>query len=228
FPLAQRIINTVARQYDRGLIDYLLEERKLFSEYNPDFADAIFLTNHDQNRVMNLFGGSIDKAILSASIYLTLPGTPFIYYGEEIGMSGAKPDEYIREPFEWSSDLKGDYQTMWIRPLYAKPNDGISVEEQDLDPNSILNHYRRLINLRLKYKALSYGDVERVEIKDPTILAYVRKWGEEKFLIIHNLNRVENVFSYSLPKDFKILYSRNSKIDKNIILEGFGSIIIKI
>ncbi|PMQ01405.1 MAG: alpha-amylase [Dictyoglomus sp. NZ13-RE01] len=228
FPLAQRIISSVSSQYNLNLVDFLLDERSLFSQYNPDFADAIFLTNHDQNRVMSVFGGSIDKAILSASIYLTFPGTPFIYYGEEIGMSGAKPDEHIREPFEWTSNLKGDYQTMWIKPIYAKPNDGISVEEEDLDENSILNHYRRLVNLRLKYKALSYGDIEKVDTKDSTLLAYIRKVGEEKILIIHNLNRVKNNFSYPLPKNYQVLYSRNSKVDKDIILGPFSSIIIKI
>ncbi len=228
FPLAQRILTTVSMEFDLGLINYLLEERKLFSEYNPDFADAIFLTNHDQNRVMSILGGNKDKAILSASIYLTLPGIPFIYYGEEIGMSGAKPDEHIREPFEWKKDLKGDYQTSWIKSFYAKPYDGISVEEQDLDENSILNQYRKLINIRLKFKALSYGDLERIETRDRKILAYIRKFGEEKILIVHNLSKANINFSYLLPKVFKVLYSRNSKINKDINLGPFSTIIIKI
>ncbi|MCX7942150.1 MAG: alpha-amylase family glycosyl hydrolase [Dictyoglomaceae bacterium] len=228
FPLAQRIISTVSMERDLGLVNYLLEERKLFSEYNPNFSDAIFLTNHDQTRIMSLLGGNKDKVVLSASIYLTLPGIPFIYYGEEIGMSGAKPDEHIREPFEWSKDLKGNYQTRWLKTIYAKPNDGISVEEQDSNKNSILNHYRKLINLRLKYKALSQGDIEKVETKNPTILAYIRKSNKERILIIHNLTKIENKFSYPLTKNSKILYSRNSKIDKNIILGPFSSIIIKI
>jgi alpha-amylase len=70
----------------------------------PDFNFATFLTNHDQNRVMSVLNGNVDKAKVAASLLLTSPGTPFIYYGEEIGMQGRKPDEDIRLPMQWSGE----------------------------------------------------------------------------------------------------------------------------
>jgi alpha-amylase len=78
----------------------------LFEKYNPLFIDAIMLTNHDQDRIGSVVGNYIAKIKLAASILLTLPGQPYIYYGEEIGMLGTKPDPYIREPFLWSKTRK--------------------------------------------------------------------------------------------------------------------------
>ncbi len=72
----------------------------------PDHQYATFLTNHDQNRVMSQLGGDVNKAKLAAFLLLTSPGTPFIYYGEEIGMQGKKPDENIRLPMQWTSDAE--------------------------------------------------------------------------------------------------------------------------
>ena len=60
---------------------------------------------------MSVLGGNVEKAKLAAFILLTSPGTPFIYYGEEIGMMGRKPDENIRRPMQWSSDPFGGFST---------------------------------------------------------------------------------------------------------------------
>ena len=76
----------------------------LFSQVSGGkFTDAAFLTNHDMNRVMSQLKDDENHAKMAAGILLTMPGNPFIYYGEEIGMKGAKPDEQIREPMIWSN-----------------------------------------------------------------------------------------------------------------------------
>jgi glycosidase len=67
-------------------------------EYFPDQQFATFLTNHDQQRVASYFSSKLDRQKLAAFVYLTGPGTPYIYYGEEIGMTGNKPDERLRTP----------------------------------------------------------------------------------------------------------------------------------
>ena len=77
----------------------------------PDFQKANFLTNHDMNRVMHVFQGDENKAKAAAVILLTSPGVPFIYYGEEVGMLGAKPDEDIRLPMQWSTELNSGFST---------------------------------------------------------------------------------------------------------------------
>jgi len=134
----------------------------MFKENNSEFTDATFLRNHNQVRVRTSFGGSIDKSLLAGSIYLTLPGTPFIYYGEEIGMEGAKPDEYIREPYKWTDQMNSEEQTYWIKPKYNIPNNGISYATEKVDKNSIFNHYKLLLKLRKDYKALSLGEMKRL------------------------------------------------------------------
>ena len=65
-----------------------------------------FLTNHDQPRVMTVLG-DMAKARVAASAMLMLPGMPFVYYGEEIGLVGPKPDEQIRTPMQWSAAPNG-------------------------------------------------------------------------------------------------------------------------
>ena len=80
--------------------------RDFYKTINPEYVDATFLTNHDQNRIMSAVNNNIDKAKMAASLLLTLPGSPYLYYGEEIGMQGKKPDQYIREPFIWDVKAK--------------------------------------------------------------------------------------------------------------------------
>ena len=115
-----------------------------------------FLTNHDQPRVMSVVG-DIARARVAASAMLMLPGMPFIYYGEEIGMIGTKPDERIRTPMQWSAAANGGFSTgtPWetLQPDWATKN----VAAQDRDPSSLLNHYRGLIRLRNAHVALRAG-----------------------------------------------------------------------
>jgi glycosidase len=77
----------------------------------PDGNYATFLTNHDQNRVMSVLQGEVSKARVAAAILLTAPGVPFIYYGEEIGMTGTKPDEDIRRPMQWDAGPNAGFST---------------------------------------------------------------------------------------------------------------------
>jgi len=228
FPLSDKIMNSVANQRNLGICDFLEMEKEMFKENNSEFTDATFLRNHDQVRVRTSFGGSIDKSLLAGSIYLTLPGTPFIYYGEEIGMEGAKPDEYIREPYKWTDQMNSEEQTYWIKPKYNIPNNGISYATEKVDKNSIFNHYKLLLKLRKDYKALSLGEMKKINLNDKSLLAYLREMDNEKILVIHNLNRVENMISLNFT--FKnILYSRNANIkDNKIILGPFSSIIIEV
>lgn len=78
---------------------------------DAQYLDGVFGTNHDQNRIMSTVENE-QQAKLVANIYMTLDGNPYIYYGEEIGMRGQKPDERIREPFKWTDD-GSDMDTDW-------------------------------------------------------------------------------------------------------------------
>ena len=106
---------------------------------------------------------------------LTSPGVPFVYYGEEIGMIGEKPDEMIRNPMQWSSAAHGGFTQAnrpWepLQPGHATRN----VAVQDADPASLLNHYRRLIRLRQSEAALSRGSFRSIETGREDVIAWER------------------------------------------------------
>lgn len=150
------------------------------------FEDAILLSNHDMNRIRSVMGGDIEKSKQAASILLTLPGTPYLYYGEEIGMLGAKPDEEIREPFLWGNGDHG--QTTWQQNKNSTEPHVTSLATQRDDPASIWNHYRQWISLRKKYNCLSEGALEFIQLHHPNALAYVRRSPKNEILIVHLLH----------------------------------------
>ena len=85
FDLANLIVLSAKSGLDVGIAKVVQGHHERFAQYSPWFIDAPFLTNHDQDRVMSVLNHE-EKAKIAASLYLTLPGNPFIYYGEEIGM----------------------------------------------------------------------------------------------------------------------------------------------
>lgn len=176
---------------NNGLGIAVEEQLTMFDDVRDGFIDSIYLSNHDQKRVMTAVKGNMAHMKQLAAIYLTLPGNPFIYYGEEIGMTGDKPDEQIREPFIWGED---QVQTSWERLQYNMETE--SVSEQLMDEASLLNHYRRLIELRKSNPALLQGDFETVETELTKFSAYRRLTEDQTLLVVHNLADKELVISY--------------------------------
>ncbi len=164
----------------------------------PPGQYATFLTNHDQNRVMSQMRGDEAAAKVAASLLLTSPGVPFVYYGEEIGMMGEKPDEDIRRPMQWTADDPGAGFTdgePW-RPPYEDYQER-NVAAQDDDPESLLNHYRALIRLRNENPALSGGEWTLVDTDPGRLHAYLRHDDAQSLLVLINPSRRE-VTDYSL------------------------------
>ena len=223
FDLSFSIINAVKTGTSTNLISNLQKTYDLYKKEQSSLTDATFLTNHDQNRLMSELGNVKYKAKLAASILLTLPGSPFIYYGEEIGMKGKKPDENIREPFLWKTDTNSLGYCKWISPVYNKTDSISSLEEQRSNPKSVFNYYKDLINLRKSSEALIYGDIIDYQTNNDSILVYGRSYENEELLVIHNLN------NYTYPLDFsqfnekfrRLIFSPSgsiSKVDDKIIL----------
>src|SRR5262249_39217048 len=93
----------VAIPYNNALKETLAELP--YQRFSP------LLTNHDQNRAMDVFSGEVGRAKIGARALLTMPGLPLMYYGEEIGMVGSKPDERIRTPMQWAGDAAGGFSS---------------------------------------------------------------------------------------------------------------------
>ena len=182
FDLAGNIMYSV----NEGKVDNLYNQlQKMYNIY-PHLQYGTFLANHDQNRIMNSFGNDESKVKLAAALYLTLPGIPYIYYGEEIGMSGQKPDENIRRPMQWDGTLHSGFTTgnPWRAVHGAFPRYNVANEENDA--GSLLNTYKNWIHLRNGEKALQLGTYEAVRTNNDRVFAYLRQYEGETLMVVHN------------------------------------------
>jgi len=196
FDLATAILDA-AKSGTREKLAYAIDN--VAASY-PDGRYATMITNHDQDRVASELNEDAARLQLAASMLLTLPGVPFIYYGEEIGQVGAKPDEMIRNPMPWSDGMHGGFTGAaqpWepLQPGHERRN----VAVQDADPDSLLNHYRRLVRLRQSEPALARGDARSLETGRPDVIAWERTDGNRRLTVIANLSGTE-IHDYWLPQ----------------------------
>ena len=163
----------------------------------PDGPYATFLTNHDQNRVMSVLSGNIDKAKVAAGLMLTSPGTSFIYYGEEIGLEGVKPDEDIRRPMQWNGDANAGFTTgtPWRAPGSNYTQANVSAETSD--PNSLLSFYRTFISMRNQHPALKDGSLSLIKTDNTGVYAQLRIESSESILLVVNLTK-SSISNYNI------------------------------
>lgn len=149
-----------------------------------------FLRNHDQTRTMTQLGGDAARARVAATLLLTLPGLPFVYYGEEIGMTGDKPDPRLRTPMQWSRGPAAGFT--WGVPWEPLQPDSLTanVEAMEEDSTSLLNHYRRLIHLRASNPPLGAGELVPLQASSGAVAAYLRRDGDRVALVVANLGTV--------------------------------------
>jgi glycosidase len=231
FPVSEAILEGLRSGRGSAIIDALEESTVEYGLVREDYIDSFFLTNHDQNRILDELSYDMDKMMLAAHINFTMPGISWIYYGEELGMTGMKPDESIRQPFKWSID--SEYTATGKAGGIADWNasnlalDG--VEEQLSDSDSLLNLYIELIALKHDNSALSDGMLKLVEYDGSRLLVFIRQSDDQTVLVIHNMSQVaqifsENIESYSIlygEEDIEVLNSNSISIDplETLILE---------
>jgi alpha-amylase len=201
FDLGYAITKVVRNEQDTMLVRTHKNIRDYYNNIAPNFIDATFLTNHDQNRILSELKGNKDQAKMAASILLTLPGAPYLYYGEEIGMLGKKPDEQIREPFLWAPAGESKVQTSWSEAKHSTPDAVRSVQEQLGDTNSLLNHYKKVIALRRSSETLTLGQLELAQINNPNVVAFYRTHENDSMLVVHNITG--NTVEVDLPAGTK-------------------------
>lgn len=205
--------------------------RDFYAHINPDYVDATFLTNHDQVRIMSAVNNDPEKAKMATSILLTLPGSPYLYYGEEIGMLGKKPDPFIREPFLWDSKSKDKSRATWEVPRNSTDSSVVPLAVQMKDKNSIYNHYRMFIYLRNANNVLTYGELEPVNLNNRALCSFVRSTKEESVLVIHNVSKAP--FTIGLPENLnkftKVLFKNgNVSLKSNsLTLPAYSTVILQ-
>lgn len=187
FPLAGQLVQGVLAGSAEG-IDATL--RDVLATYPAGATDAPFLSNHDQVRVATALGGDLDRLKLAAAVLLTLPGAPFLYYGEEVGLrnGAAGGDEAKRTPMAWDGTATRGFTSRipWYAP--SEPAAALNVADQTGDPASLLSRYRTLIRLRQGSAALRRGAIGPLDTGGPALLAFTRATAGETVLVVHNLS----------------------------------------
>ena len=193
FDLADDFV-AMAQGNNLDLLSIIRDIHQQYSNYSTEYIDSTFLRNHDQTRVATELGGDKSKIKLAASLLLTSPGTPFIYYGEELGQRGDKPDDNIREPFDWYQDAQGPGMTTMDKGgfyhdmKYTEANDGISLEEQEDVTGSIFEHYERLIEIRQDNQALFEQENYTKIDTPPSMYGYKVTTAHDNLYVLHNLS----------------------------------------
>lgn len=191
FDLSGAIIHGLNEGKAKPIIDRM---KLITSAYETPVAT--FLTNHDQARLMTQLREDEPAATVAASILLTLPGVPFLYYGEEIGQTGAKPDPNIRTPMQWDAQGEGFSSAKpWRDP---QPDSDTRNVESMRYGNTLLKHYIRMIKLRHDYPALSHGRTTILTPDHPAILAFERETENQRLLIVINTSD-EGAYQFRVP-----------------------------
>ena len=183
------LVNAVRKGDPVSLVNSMLKYQNDFSAKNPDYMDAPFLSNHDMARSANTLVNDPDKIKTAAGLLMTMNGSPFVYYGEEIGMnsSGTK-DENKRIPMVWS---KTDTTGMTKGP--ADMDAGIespfpAEDEQEKDKDSILSYYKNALCLRNQNPEIARGTIEKVESLCKDSQAAITKTYQDSTIgIVYNL-----------------------------------------
>lgn len=231
FDMGYAITNTVKMQADsNGLVKKYKEINDYYRSITPNFIDATFIKNHDQTRILSELNGDQNKMKVAAGILFTLPGTPYIYYGEEIGMLGTKPDPQIREPFIWDEDKKSSAQTAWEEPVHSTDKTVVPALVQEKDPNSLLNFYKKWIAYRNSSEVLTYGELELSKYSDVRVVSLIRKKGDDRRLALHNVSASEILISISSLDGFKEIDVEFGNVKLNgesLTLPAYASVVLK-
>ena len=198
-----------------------------------------FLTNHDQNRMMLTLENKVEKARIAASLLMTSPGTLYLYYGEEIGMTQFKTgdDQYRRAIMQWTEEdhagfnstgnfwldqgkwfpWNNEHQGWWGDYWKSLQGKGNSVQAQVADPNSLLNHYKRLIRVRNQNPALAHPEeIRYYPVDNQDVWIVENSIGKKRNWVIVNLNS-SAAATFSVPRELQgVRRDQLTDTEKNI------------
>ena len=182
-----------AQKFAEACVDY----QETYGAANPDYIDAPFITNHDMGRVANALKSDSEDMKMTAGLLLSMNGSPFIYYGEEIGMkSKGKADENKRLHMNWDGTVYTDGGgTPAGSGVCRDPENAdkdieqsfAPVSEQEKDPASILSYYKEALRIRNAYPEIARGHIDIVdELTDGHVAVITKTWGDEVIGIVYN------------------------------------------
>jgi maltose alpha-D-glucosyltransferase/alpha-amylase len=198
------------RNHDELTLEMVTEEERdyMYRVYATDPQARINLGI--RHRLAPLLGNDRKKIELMNGLLLSLPGTPVIYYGDEIGMGDnifLGDRNGVRTPMQWSADRNAGFSTAnpqrMVLPIVIDPEyhyETFNVDAQQRNPHSILWWMKRLIALRKQSKAFGQGSIEFLAPKNPKVLAFIRQFEDSTILVVANLSRYAQYIELNLER----------------------------
>ncbi len=187
------------RNHDELTLEMVTDEERdyMYRAYAHDPQARINLGI--RRRLAPLLGNDRRRIELLNALLFALPGTPVVYYGDEIGMGDniyLGDRNGVRTPMQWSGDRNAGFSRanpqMLFLPAIIDPEyhfEAVNVESQQNNPSSLLWWMKRLIALRKQHRALGRGSLEALEPSNPKVLAFLRHYQDERILVVANLSR---------------------------------------
>ena len=187
------------RNHDELTLEMVTDDERdyMYRAYAHDSQARINLGI--RRRLAPLVGNDRRKMELLNGLLFSMPGTPVLYYGDEIGMGDnvyLGDRNGVRTPMQWSTDRNAGFSRAnpqrMILPIIIDPEyhyEALNVEAQQSNPNSLLWWTKRLIALRKRFRAFGRGSVEFLHPSNPRVLAFVRRFEDEIILVVANLSR---------------------------------------
>jgi trehalose synthase len=189
---------TFLRNHDELTLDQLTVSQRdeVFSAFGP--KPSMQLYGHGlRRRVAPMLGGDGPRLRMAWSLMFSLPGTPVVFMGDEIGMGEQLriPDRYaVRVPMQWERGRNGGFSTAPARDLVRPATSGaygpakVNVTDQRRDPDSLLNFIRRLVRARREAPEIGWGRSTLIDTADPAIFAHRIDWEGSTVIAIHNVS----------------------------------------
>ena len=200
------------KNHDEASLDKLSEpeQQEVFAAFAPQESMRLY-GRGIRRRFPAMVGGERRRIELAYSLMFSLPGTPVLFYGEEIGMVenlDLEERAAIRLPMQWSDRTAGGFSTADEASLPRRPlRDGpfgyraLNVEQQRSDRASLLNWMQRAIRVRKEWPEFGWGDWQVLPGRNPSVLAHVATWNGTSALAVHNFSDEPQRTTVQLPKD---------------------------
>ena len=175
----------------------MIQVQEGLAKYSDTAIDAPFFTNHDTARAAGFFLGDPIKTKIAGGLNLMMSGNVFVYYGEELGMSGSGRDENKRAPMYWY-DTHRDGMTFGPRDMEKIEHNFDSLESQSKDPLSIYNYYKRAVRLRNENPEIARGEITyMIDISDVDICAIAKSYQDSIIYMLYNISEEEKEITVS-------------------------------
>ncbi|MFL5356037.1 alpha-amylase family protein [Archangium sp.] len=224
-------------ELDLGRLDEEQRQR-VFEEFGPEKKMQLY-DRGIRRRLAPMFAGDRRRLELAYSLMFTLPGTPVLRYGDEIGMGedlSLKERSAIRTPMQWSTEPQAGFSTAkkTVLPVISEGPYGyerVNVADQKTDPGSLLNWTERIIRARKECPEIGWGQWRVLETHSPHVLALRYDWRNNGVVILHNLDAKSHAVTFGAGSaDAKVLmnllsgdHSRaNGRGQHQLELEGYG------